>query len=266
MEKGKELSICFGVPSWLPSKEPARGQRIDRLNRMFHQVHDLFGDVEWIVIAQNWQGYRPPEFIKDKYIIRRPQLGILGARKELRSEFLKSGFDYIVMLDDDCIIESKKEDCSRYVDEIQKHPDGFCFLQYENAQLNLCAISRSIYQREPMVNINAQKDDGFEDIVFAYLLHYKYPDNEFHVEGIRCTQFQNQNEVAPSTWADSTHDYDELRRKSMYHISRFKIGDFSVDKKKASMYLLTSRKVEKMLWNGWITKEQADAMLDKYLH
>jgi hypothetical protein len=35
------LKKCFGIPSWLPSAEPARTQRQTRLNRLFEQLSTL---------------------------------------------------------------------------------------------------------------------------------------------------------------------------------------------------------------------------------
>jgi len=100
----------------------------------------------------------------------------------LREEFLRLGYDYIIMFDDDAII--KCDDAKAHLDfikEIDKHPQGFCFIHGQNskyhpyigAQLNLCAISRFIYEQEPMVNIDPQKNEGYEDSIFACLLHHK---------------------------------------------------------------------------------------------
>ena len=88
------------------------------------------------------------------------------------------------------------------MEELDKHPDGFCFIKggsnkynpYADSQLNLCAISRYIYEKEPIPNIDAQKSEGFEDRIWSTLLHFKYSYKEFDApKGIRCCHFKNPN-------------------------------------------------------------------------
>ena len=55
------------------------------------------------------------------------------------------------------------------------------FLQYGASQLNGCAISSYIYTKEPMVDIDAEKNQGFEDAIFSWLLHNKYPEKRIHL-------------------------------------------------------------------------------------
>ena len=151
MEKSKEeFKVCFGVPSWIPEKEPDRTLRKERLDRMFKQITDLFGDVNWLILAQNWKEYTPPDFVKNIKVKHEPQLGILGARKALRQFFLDEGYDYLVMLDDDILLETQPTFTKEYFfNELESHPEGFVFLQY-GWSLTFCAVSRYLYQREPM--------------------------------------------------------------------------------------------------------------------
>lgn len=176
------LKKCFGIPSWLPEKEPDRLQRQERLNRLFNQLNNLWPDTDILVIAQNWLDFKPIK-TKNKQIIKTYEpLGILKARQILREEFLKLGYDYLIMLDDDAIIKCDNDHAHLdFIDEIDKHPQGFCFIHgnnskyhpYIGAQLNLCAISKFIYENEPMVPIDPQKNEGYEDSIFACLLHHK---------------------------------------------------------------------------------------------
>ena len=204
------LKKCFGIPSWLPDEEPDRTLRIERINRLFKQLNNLWPDIDILVIAQNWKDFKPIE-TKNKQVIKNyPALGILGARKILREEFLKLKYDYIIMFDDDAIIKCDNDHAHLdFIAEIDKHPQGFCFVlgnnskyhPYIGAQLNLCAISRFIYENEPMVDIDPQKKEGFEDSIFACLLHHKWGEYEFLMpKTIRPIQFLNPNEKAPSTW------------------------------------------------------------------
>ena len=207
------MNICFGIPSWLPDNEPDRTQRSERINRLFKQLNDLWPSIDILVIAQNWKDFKPIETANKQVIISYPPLGILGARKTLREEFLKLGYDYILMMDDDCIIQRDTSVAHKdYIAEIEKHPKGFCFIHghnsryhpYIGAQLNLCAISRFIYEREPMVDIDPQKDEGYEDSIFACLLHHKYCNAEFDPpKTIRPIQWMNRQAQIPSTWSDN---------------------------------------------------------------
>ena len=209
------LKKCFGIPSWLPDTEPDRTQRSERINRLFKQLNDLWPDIDILVIAQNWKTFTPIETANKQIIKRYPALGILGARKTLRDEFLKAGYDYIIMFDDDAIIQYDNETApADYMAAIETHPGGFCFIKpsgglragvpkyhpYIGAQLNLCAISREIYSKEPMVDIDPQKNEGYEDSIFACLLHHKWAKCEFDAPAtIRPIQFLNHDEKIPST-------------------------------------------------------------------
>jgi len=204
------LNKCFGIISWFPDKEPARTQRQNRINRLFTQLNNLWPDIDILVVAQNWGNFKPVETTNNQIIKNYMPLGILGARKTLREEFLKSNYNYIIMFDDDAIIECDNETVNNdFIIAIENNPNGFCFVKgednaynpYAGAQLNLCAISRFIYNQEPMVDIDPQKGEGFEDCIFATLLHHKYADYEFNIpEGIRCIQFRNPDEPVESTW------------------------------------------------------------------
>ena len=83
------------------------------------------------------------------------------------------------MLDDDAIIELENDDVAKeYIEEIDKHKDGFCFIKggsnkynpYADSQLNLCAISRYIYEKEPIPNIDALKN--LKVLKIEYGQHY----------------------------------------------------------------------------------------------
>jgi len=211
------MKKVFGIPSWLPEVEPDRTQRQKRLNKLFKQLNDLWPTIDILVIAQNWKDFKPVK-TKNKQVIKQySPLGILGARKVLREEFLKLGYDYIIMFDDDAIIQC--DDAKAHLDfinELDKHPKGFCFIHGQNskyhpyigAQLNLCAVSKFIYEQEPMVDIDPQKNEGYEDSIFACLLHHKWNKYEFNPPAtIRPIQFMNREEKVPSTWAEEKRPF-----------------------------------------------------------
>ena len=260
-EKGKcrNLKKVFGVVSYLPSKQPDRNLREERLTRMFRQIHDVFGDVDWLVVAQNWGNYEPPGEVASRVEVHKyDRLGILKARKELRKLFLQSKYDYIIMLDDDVILQVDGPLIAQaYMDELNMHPNGFYFPQYKSAQLNMCAISRHVYEMEPMVDVDPQNNEGYEDTVFSNLLRYKYPNLSFDtIHGFRCTQFHNPNEKAPSTWSNSSVKHGMIWKQTKYYLEQFKKGNFAIDKMNAYRYACLCERIKTMLFNGWITKEE----------
>lgn len=225
------MNKCFGIISWLPDKEPARQQRKDRVNRLFKQLNSLWPEIDILIITQNWKNFTPIE-IKNKInkVDFEKGLGILKARKTLRKEFLKLDYDYLIMLDDDAIIKCESQTAAKdFMDEVNKHKDGFCFIHHKNyetkeetaidtyaaAQLNLCAISKYILSKEDIPSVDPQKGEAYEDRVYSVLLHHKYHDYEFYPpKTIRCIQFQNAHEVAPSTWAYGSSKFLKLSERT----------------------------------------------------
>ena len=217
------INKCFGIISYFPWTQPQRKQRQDRLDRLIKQLSELWPEIPIIIISQQWKYYNLDNKCENKVIrYDYPKLGIINARQMLRKHFLESDYDYLIMLDDDAIIECACDVNKLYIKEIDNHPNGFCFIKgkgsspytdYNDSQLNLCAVSKYIYEREPIPNIDAQKSEGFEDRVWSTLLHFKYSDNEFEApEGIRCIHFKNTKEIAPSTWAN-TQKYNWVKMR-----------------------------------------------------
>lgn len=218
------MKNCIGIISWLPNEPKDRRQRLGRVNRLLNQIADFWPDIDILLITQNWKAQAIPKTANNiARVDFKEGLGILKARKTLREEFLKRDYDYLIMFDDDAIIEeTEKDGAKKYIDELEKHKDGFTFLQYKEAQLNGCAISKHIYKSEPMVNVDPQKDEGYEDTIFSNLLHYKYSKNEFTAVGIKCTQFRNSKEPVKSTWANGNHKYAIIWRNTAKIIDHIK--------------------------------------------
>ena len=136
-------------------------------------------DIEFLIIAQNWQDYKVPSFVKHSYIFKYGKLGILGARKKLREHFLESNYDYLIMCDDDIVLKTTDDKAIKEFNKaLTDNPKGFWFPMY-GWSLSFCAVSKWIYEREEMVDVDPEKSEGYEDTVFPYLLHYKYPKHEF---------------------------------------------------------------------------------------
>lgn len=268
-EEKKPLKICFGVPSYIPDKEPDRSLRKERLNRMFTQITDIFGDVDWLIVAQNWKEYKQPDFIKNIKIRNKDKLGILGARKELRRFFLDEDYDYLIMLDDDIILKTNDNFSKEYFfGELNNHPDGFVFLKY-GWSLTFCAISRYIYEREDMVDIDPEKGEGYEDVVFPFLLHFKYPTNEFILHGIEFVQHLNENrKELPSTWSRNAINkgitHQKLLLATNFHVNRFKNGIFKIDKEAAKKQIERFDWYDKAVWMGWCPREEYNRYMAQF--
>ena len=255
MEKEK-VSPVFGIISWFPDVEPNRTQRINRLNKMFEQLKGIFGDVKYMIVAQNWKDYQLPDYVNAD-VFRYNKLGILGARKKLGQHFLQSDYDYLIMCDDDIVLKTEDTFTKEYFfDELNKHPQGFVFLQY-GWSLTFCAISKYIYQQSPILDIDPEKGEGYEDTVWPWYLHYKHPDNEFHLSGIKFVQHQAEyTKELKSTWTNSGTNHQQLEFNSKYHINQFKKGNFVINKAEANKFSEKYLWYKKAYFKGWIKKKE----------
>lgn len=110
------------------------------------------------------------------------KLGITGARRELRQKFLESDYDYLIMLDDDCVLTGTPEAASRYLAIIEDHPEAFG--TFKGTLFKLFAISREMFALVDFPNLEAERGEIFEDIFLVSLLRQKYPEKEFDLS--RC--------------------------------------------------------------------------------
>ena len=276
------MEVVFGIISYLPDKEPDRSLREERLNRLFKNAAEVFGEINYLIIAQNWGEYAPPGFIRAKITKHDSGLGILRARNELREKFLKSGAQWLVMMDDDCIIEEDEPGAGRSFLRMlkAKRGDGFCFRKDETgeycpSQLNLCAVSRGLYEKEPLLQVDPERNQGFEDLIWCNYLHCKYPELEFDVKGLRCTHFKNPNEKAPSTWADNERrDWQSMLDFSYGAIEEFRKGNFdwesiaesasrNGEQTRAAAEANADRaaRLREALFRGWVSAKDAERFM-----
>jgi len=222
------LKKCIGIASYFP-EEPARTKRINRFNQLIQKINSIWPNLDILIVAQNWKDYQLPE-VSNKITVYKYDnpLTIVGARNTLREKFLtETDYDYIIMLDDDAIISCESQEvANEYLKTIDEHPDMFCFIHdadhwhkcddYIKAPLNLCAISRAIYEKELIPDMYLEKNEALEDDIYAVLLHIKYADAEFlPPEGIKCTHavggvyyiMQLMGHGFPSTWFNNQTNF-----------------------------------------------------------
>jgi len=229
------LKKCFGIISYFPPIDKGREKRITRFNHLLKQLNDLWPTIDILIIAQAWEDYVLPN-IKNKIEVIKYEkpLKIVNARHILRQEFLKRNYDYIILLDDDALIKYVPEVTSTYMNTIDEHPNGFAFIKgsnqwfqdymYAKAPLNLCAISRFIFEKQDFVHVELEESDALEDDVYAYLLHRKFSTFEFDLPlNIQCIQYEqdqykdwveNPNEAFPSTWFNKNSNKPNIRKNT----------------------------------------------------
>lgn len=162
----------IGIISYFPDSAEVRNQRLGKLIHLIKCCDVLF-NLPIIIIAQNWSGESQHIKSKNVKIVEfKNALGIWGARNELRKYFINSNYDYLIMLDDDCLILGT--DGKDYLKQIDLNPD--CFIEFNKTLLKLFAISKTLYKKVEIPKIEPEKQEGFEDRVFVNYLRKKYPD------------------------------------------------------------------------------------------
>ena len=200
------LRKVFGIISYFPDNDSeyhkyVRKQRTKRCSELLLQLDSLWPNIDIIIVAQNWQDYQPPKIHNRIRIIPiyYDKLGITGARKELRTHFLTSNYDYLIMLDDDAVIHCN--DPRAYIQEIEEHPSGIGVISHKEDALVLAAISKSIYNQIDMPNLDAEQGQGFEGSVFVANCFSRFPDLAFDFT----TDIKNVSDATfPSTWSNKS--------------------------------------------------------------
>lgn len=188
------IKKCIGIISYLPpeTKNNKRRSRVNLLNETIKSCDESF-DLPIIIIAQNWKDDKV-ELSKNCIVYHYEKLGIPLARNTLRQKFLESGFDYLIMLDDDCVLSGNGEG---YLKELDENPNCV-FIKYIN-QLKLFAISKHIYSQVEMPNVDAEKNEGVEDEIFINIMKIKFKDKFFTIKNkdVKIDYFRS---FQSSTW------------------------------------------------------------------
>lgn len=209
-----ELRKVFGIISYFPDPDTpyhafVRKQRSNRCTELLLQLSSLWPTIDIIIIAQNWREYKLP-IISNKITVfdNYSKLGILQARNILRQKFLESTYDYLVMLDDDVII--KCDDPDVFMREIDNHPDGMGYFVRTDHATQLAAISKYVYNRVSLPNIDAEAEQGFPETIFLADCKAKFPDRTFIFPKDCVQDLSAKSKYArefPSTWLGE-HKYD----------------------------------------------------------
>ena len=194
------MNKLIGIISYLPNNPDIRFTRVEKLTTLINSCNEIF-DLPILIIAQNWDASLISKIagIKNIKLEFYPKLGIVGARNQLRKSFLNSNYDYLIMLDDDCVLNGTKEDGLKYKDQLDNNPN--MYYEFNKSLLKLFAIHRSIFEKVSFnPNVNPESGEGFEDRLFYNTLLKKYPDNhfKFNVDNLKCTSKSTKDEN--STW------------------------------------------------------------------
>lgn len=199
----------IGIISYFPDSVEVRNQRLGKLIHLIKCCDTLF-NLPIIIIAQNWKG--ESQYIKSKnvkIVEFKNALGIWGARNELRTTFINSIYDYLIMLDDDCLILGT--DSKEYLRQIDINPN--CFIEFNKTLLKLFAISKTLYKKVEIPKIEPEKQDGFEDRVFVNYLRKKYPDKR-RVFNTSLKEFSINTADKCSTWFNDKIDLKTMNKKT----------------------------------------------------
>lgn len=199
------MKVCIGIISYFPETELAVTRKA-KLEKLISQCDSLFG-IPIVIIAQNQGKYIPKS--KSKLVIYKHQngLGITGARRELRTRFLNSDFDYLIMLDDDSSLIGTKRDAEVYLSQIAAHPNMFGV--HKRLLLKLFAISKEVYKLVDFPEGEPAAGDYFEDMWLTMYLEKKHKDKMFtFTQGLR--EESNSNDSVTST-----QYYNQIDKKQM---------------------------------------------------
>jgi hypothetical protein len=187
------MKVCIGIVSYLPDNK-FREIRYERCKKLISQLNSIF-DIQIIIIEQNYRdlplnGENLIEYKFDE------KLGIPKARQILRKKFLESNFDYIILFDDDAEVIGSYEDGQLFLKELNDHPNTF-FSQKGGLFCGFC-VSRKLFEVIDIPNLNAEKDEGYEDLAFFRIIRKIVQCDRISIE----TNLEFKHNYTKSTWAN----------------------------------------------------------------
>lgn len=197
------MKPCIGIISYLPDND-LRELRYNKCQELIKQCDEIF-NIPIIIICQNYKGLK----LKSKNLIRYDydKLGIVQARKTLRDKFLNSKFDYIILNDDDVTIEGNRLEGKDYLRKLNDRPNGY-FMQNTNLFSGL-AISKSLFNKIDIPELDAEKGEGYEDYAFGLLLREIVKVGCIHMN----TNIKFRHTFQNSTWINHGNGPDDWHRR-----------------------------------------------------
>ena len=151
----------IGVVSYLPNDIKLRHQRLVASQFQFEWLHKLFSDEKINVVAQNYmENERDKNYVN--YICFDSGIGAGKARNVILEMFYKSNEDWLLLCDDDTIIDDKYN-YQYFIKDIFSHPEKFETID---------AVSAIEPEYHPYKKLN------YEDK--ANLTHYKFEPRELN--------------------------------------------------------------------------------------
>lgn len=196
------MKNLIGIISYLPDDKEKRATRFTGLVDLINTCNKIFDySLHIFILIQNYSENEIVALYKIPNVecsFNYPKLSILGARRQLRSEFLKSDYDNLIMLDDDSIIEGGVLGGKKYIEQLDSHPG--MFYEFQDTLLKLFAISREVFEKQDFIDVNPEKEEGFEDRVFINVLRHKFPEKRYVFEknGLQESSISTSDKM--STW------------------------------------------------------------------
>ena len=195
------VNPVIGIISYLPDDPQVRELRFKKLCKLIDTCNSLFSLPIYIVIQR--YGEKEIQYlsryknvtVSDNY----DKLGIVGARKALRSWFIGSKYNCLVMLDDDCDINGTKEGGARYLKTLHEFESGFG--EFRGSQLKLFSITKDLIKEVDFDDsISPEEGIGFEDTIFVGRLRTMFPKKKFTYEHYQLYEKSLGARDSLSTW------------------------------------------------------------------
>lgn len=210
------VTKVIGIISWLPN-DNTRKIRQDRLENLLKTCDGMF-NLPIMIVAQNWD--KEVKTTPNCVVFEYEKLGITGARKKLREKFLESNYDYLIMLDDDSDLAGPPHAVKSYLQQIDEHNGSVGI--FKAALLKLFAIPKTIMQHVEYDNIEAEKGEGFEDMVYIERCKAMFPKNHFNFVRNGLDDRSNSGNDEYSTWWKGQYVKKQMGDRSRQIIKEFK--------------------------------------------
>ena len=202
------MNKVIGIISYLPDDKKIREARIRKLTKLLHKLDSIF-KLPIMIIAQNYNDFIPDS--NNLMLYEYDKLGIVGARRKLREVFLKSNYDTLIMLDDDCDVYGTTKDAQHYLEQLDSNPG--MFYEFNTSLLKLFAISREIFEQVDFDDVNPEDGDGFEDRIFVETLRIKFPNKRYIIDKGSLYEYSVSTKDPLSTWYVN-QDIKEMLKKT----------------------------------------------------